>query len=244
MVAPELVVGAVRDVPSATEFCIVGGEPLVYRDRVTVILAGLADLPVRTTIVTNGVLCTPDFVDQVVGLRVHFVFSIDTLNPQRWQWVRGKDSMERVLHNLAYLRTILAPEQVSIQSVLAQETVADVGAVAQWCREQGLYHSVQRYVQGGFDGSWTPLPVEASAVGPGIEAPSGPCLAAGRNLSIMPDGSVFTCFQQPQIEGCSEPLGKLGEAPIQAMLASRYGAEVVARMKRCDLPCKVLKCNQ
>lgn len=244
MVDVELVVQAVRAVSSATELCIVGGEPLVYRDRVLAILTGLADVPIRTTIVTNGVLCTPEFVDRLVGLRTHFVFSIDTLDPQRWQWVRGKDSMSTVMRNLAHLRATLRPEQVSIQSVLAQETAADVAAVAAWCREQGMYHSVQRYVQGGFDGSWTPLPLDAGALMSAVAAPVGPCAAAGRNLSIMPDGSVFTCFQQPQIEGSGRPLGKLGEMPIQAMLASQYAAAVVDRMTRCDLPCKVLKCNQ
>lgn len=244
MIDAQLVVEAVREVPSAAELCIVGGEPLVYRDRVMTILTGLAELPIRTTIVTNGVLCKPEFVDRVVGLRTHFVFSIDTLDPQRWQWVRGKDSMAEVMRNLAYLRATLKPEQVSVQSVLARETMADVASVAGWCREQGLYHSVQRYVQGGFDGFWTPLPVDAPPSVSAMVAAAGPCVAAGRNLSIMPDGSVYTCFQQSQIEGCNVPLGKLGQIPIRAMLNSRYAATVVDRMWRCDLPCKVLKCNQ
>ena len=241
MVSAALVVEAVRGVPSAREFCIVGGEPLVYRGRVLTILRGLAGVAVRTTIVTNGVLCTPAFIDEVRFLNIHFVFSIDTFDRERWQWVRGTDSMDIVLDNLDHVRQTLRPEQVSIQSVLAEETRGDVADVGRWCSERGIYHSVQRYVQGGFDGSWTPMAKQAAVA---VVTDVSPCMAADRNLSIMPDGSVFTCFQQAQIPDSAEPIGRLGERPMSEMLASAYAESVLRRMRRCHLPCKVLRCNQ
>lgn len=241
MVATNLVVDAVRSVASAKEFCIVGGEPLVYRDRVLAILRGLAGGAVRTTIVTNGVLCTPAFIDGVRTLDVHIVFSIDTLDPGRWRWVRGTDSMDAVLGNFDYAREALRPEQVSVQSVLAEETRDDVLAVGRWSAERGVFHSIQRYVQGGFDGSWTPL---SDAAPVAVASDVGPCMAADRNLSIMPDGSVFTCFQQGLIPDSAQPIGRLGEQPLSEMLASAYTDAVLQRMRRCDLPCKVLRCNQ
>jgi len=244
MVAPELVVEAVRSVKSARELCVVGGEPLVYRRRVLTILRGIADLSVRTTIVTNGVQCTPEFVDEVRALHIHFVVSIDTLDPARWRWVRGKDSIGVVLRNVDYIQQTLRPDQLSVQSVLAEETRDDVAAVGRWCAEQGIYHSIQHYVQGGFDGSWTPIttspPEPHHTLGPEI----GPCVAADRNLSIMPDGSVFTCFQQPLMPSSARPIGRLGEASVTDMLNSAYTAAVLERMRTCDLPCKVLRCNQ
>ncbi len=242
MVDVGLVIEAVRAVRSAREFCIVGGEPLVYRDRVLSILLALADLPIRTTVVTNGVPCTPEFVGRLKGLNVHLVFSIDTLDPVRWRWVRGTDSMEQVFRNLDHIRATLHPRQLSIQSVLAEETRNDVAAVGAWCRERGIYHSIQPYVQGGFDGSWTPAHPAAARAGGGDDG--SPCLAADRNLSIMPDGSVFTCFQQALIPGSSRPIGRLGETPISEMLESAYTETVLSRMRTCSLPCKVLKCNQ
>ena len=238
MVAPELVIEAVRGVESARELCIVGGEPLVYRERVLTILRGIADRPVRTTIVTNGVLATPEFVDQVGALDIHFVVSIDTLDPVRWRWVRGRDSMDVVLRNFDYMQATLRPDQVSVQSVLSEETREDVAAVGKWCVERGTYHSIQHYIEGGFDGSWTPLAMSPP------ELVLGPCVAADRNLSIMPDGSVFTCFQQPLMPFSSRPIGRLGECSIGEMLESDYTATVLKRMRTCDLPCKVLRCNQ
>jgi len=244
MVSPELVIEAVRGVESARELCIVGGEPLVYRRRVLTILRGIADLPVRTTIVTNGVLATPEFIDQVSALHIHFVVSIDTLDPERWRWVRGRDSMDVVLRNFDYMQGTLRPDQVSVQSVLSEETREDVAAVGEWCVERGTYHSIQHYIEGGFDGSWTPITTSPSQSGPDLGPELGPCVAADRNLSIMPDGSVFTCFQQPLMPFSSRPIGRLGVDSIGEMLDSAYTATVLNRMRTCDLPCKVLRCNQ
>lgn len=244
MVDMELVIQAVRSVPSAREVCIVGGEPLVYRDRVLSIIRGLSDLPVRTTIVTNGVPCTPAFVFQLKTLNVHLVFSIDTLDRERWRWVRGTDSMDVVFRNLDAVRSTLRPEQLSIQSVLAEETREDVSAVGRWCAARGIYHSIQHYVQGGFDGSWTPLVAPAHGSGSTTATSVGPCLAADRNLSIMPDGSVYTCFQQTLISDSAKPIGRLGEQSVPEMLEARYTHEVLGRMRGCELPCKVLRCNQ
>lgn len=245
MVAVDFVVAAVHETPSIDELCIVGGEPLVHRERVAQIVEGLADTRVRTTIVTNGVLCTPDLVDRIGHLAVHFVFSIDTLDPERWNWVRGRATMPKVLRNLAYVRRALRPDQLSVQSVLSMETQRDVSQVGRWLARLGIHHSVQRYVQMGFDGSWTPIEAKCEGqLSPMISTGSSPCAAAGRNLSIMPDGSVFTCFQQPSIPGCARPLGRLGDQSIRMMLQSPYAASVVERMRKCELPCKVLKCNQ
>lgn len=244
MVPPELVIEAVREVKSARELCIVGGEPLVYRQRVLTILRGIADLPIRTTIVTNGVLCGPEFVNQVRALKTHIVVSIDTLDPVRWRWVRGRDSMDVVLRNFDYIQQTLRPDQLSVQSVLSEETRDDVAAVGRWCADKGTYHSIQQYVQGGFDGSWTPITTSPPEPQPLLGPDIGPCVAADRNLSIMPDGSVFTCFQQPLMPNSARPIGRLGEVSIGDILDSAYTVSVLRRMRTCDLPCKVLRCNQ
>ncbi len=245
MVETALLVEAVREVRSAVELCIVGGEPLLYRQRVVDIVSGIADLPLRTTLVTNGLLCTPDFVLKLRERNMHFVFSIDTVDPERWRCVRGTDSIDRVFANLQFIQETLRPEQLSVQSVLARETVQDVESVGRWCRERGIYHSIQPYVQRGFDGSWSPVELSTpEARPPATESEHLACLAADRNLSIMPDGSVFTCFQQDLIPEGTRPLGRLGETSIGEMLRASYAQEVLQRMRRCSLPCKVLKCNQ
>lgn len=233
------VIDAIHDLKEVQELCIVGGEPLVYKNRVIELLEGIADTSVRTILITNGVACTPEFIDRVRNFNLHVIFSLDTVDPIFWKFVRGTDSYERVMRHFHYAVENLAPEQVSVQSVLAQETVEHVQAVSDLCRKLDRFHSVQNYIQQGFEGKWTELPETLSA-----PVPTDQCQAAGRNLSIMPDGSVFTCFQQPLMPGCNEPLGKLGEMSILSILSSGYSSEVLKCMKTCNLPCKTLKCNQ
>ncbi|QJB55925.1 radical SAM protein [Pseudodesulfovibrio sp. zrk46] len=233
------IIDAIHKLSSLKEFCIVGGEPLVNKKRVIELLKGIASTQVRTVLITNGVACTPKFIDQVKDCNLHIIFSIDTVDPIFWRHVRGTDSYYRVMRHFRYAVKTLAPEQLSVQSVLAEETVEHVRAVGEMCHKLGRFHSVQNYIQQGFEGEWTELPASRSA-----PVPFGQCNATGRNLSIMPDGSVYTCFQQPLIPGCGHPLGKIGELSILSMLSTQYAENVLKCMRTCNLPCKTLKCNQ
>jgi MoaA/NifB/PqqE/SkfB family radical SAM enzyme len=234
-----LIADAVNSLPDLTEFCIVGGEPLLFRDRIISLLIAIKNHPCRTVLITNGVLMDANFIDQIAGLKIHIVVSIDTIDRKQWQFVRGRDTMDIVIGNLRHARSVLRPDQLSIQSVLAQETkkyLADVRALAD---ELGVYHSIQDYMAEGFGGEWTVMPAQEK------RAPENEiCHAAGRNLSILPNGDVFTCFQQSWIPGCQKPLGNLARNQIAGMISSDYATGVQAAMRQCNLPCKVLKCNQ
>lgn len=234
-----LVAHAINSLPDLTEFCIVGGEPLLFRDRIISLLTAIKNHPCRTVLITNGVLMDAAFIDRISRLKIHIVVSIDTVDRKHWQFVRGRDTMDTVLGNLRYARNVLRPDQLSIQSVLAQETkkyLADVRALAD---ELGVYHSIQDYMAEGFGGEWTAMPAHEKRV-PENEI----CHAAGRNLSVLPNGDVFTCFQQSWMPGCQKPLGNLTRDQIAGMISSDYATGVQAAMRQCNLPCKVLKCNQ
>ncbi len=234
-----LVAHAINSLPDLTEFCIVGGEPLLFRDRIISLLTAIKNHPCRTVLITNGVLMDAAFIDRISRLKIHIVVSIDTVDRKHWQFVRGRDTMDTVLGNLRYARNVLRPDQLSIQSVLAQETkkyLADVRALAD---ELGVYHSIQDYMAEGFGGEWTAMPAHEKRV-PENEI----CHAAGRNLSILPNGDVFTCFQQSWMPGCQKPLGNLTRDQIAGMISNEYATGVQAAMRQCNLPCKVLKCNQ
>ncbi|MDX6767065.1 MAG: radical SAM protein [Candidatus Methylacidiphilales bacterium] len=236
---PELISDAINQMPNVREFCIVGGEPLLFRERISEILFSIEKHPVRTVLITNGVLLTPDFLDRIAHLNLHIVVSIDTLDREKWKFVRGRDTMEVVMGNLNHARSVLRTDQLSLQSVLAAETREDIPAVRALCDEWGIYHSVQDYMTEGFNGEWTTLPSEQKRI-PDHEI----CYSAGRNLSIMPNGDVFTCFQQTWIMGCQKPLGNLKTERIDDILNSSYTESVQEAMRRCNHPCKVLKCNQ
>lgn len=239
MVSINSIIQAVHDLNSLKELCIVGGEPLVFKKRVIELLEGIKNLPIRTILITNGVACTPEFINEVKEHNLHVIFSIDTIDPKFWKYVRGNDSYQRVMKNFHYAIQTLSLDKISVQSVLAVETIEHVKEVRKMCDQLSCFHSIQNYIQQGFDGNWTECTKENSA-----PVPTDQCHAVGRNISIMPDGNIFTCFQQPLMPNCSAPLGNIERSSITSLLSTNYAAKVLSTMKTCNLPCKTLKCNQ
>lgn len=236
---PELIVHAVKSLPTLNDLTIVGGEPFLYKDEIMHIIKGIANTHVRTVIITNAFALTSEFVDAVKPYKIHFVFSIDTVDREFWKFVRGMDSFDIVMKNLEYAFKTLSPYQMSIQSVLAKETEPYIEGVKAFAERHGLYHGVQDFVSDGFEGDWTPLEKKAVIIPSGSQQ----CFAAERNISIMQNGDVFTCFQQSWIKNCEKPLGNLIENSIEEIISSDYMAFVQSQMKKCNKSCKVLKCN-
>lgn len=236
---PQKIVNAARSIPELQELIIVGGEPLLFKGEVLEIINGLIDSQVRVVIITNGVALTQDFVDEIKERNIHIVVSIDTMDPNFWKFVRGMDSYNLVMQNLDYAVQSLSPYQLSIQSVFAKETEGFLPDVKKFAESHGLYHSVQNFIADGFDGSWTPIK--------GVGLPSQPnqqqCFAAGKNISILQNGDVFTCFQQNLIQGFERPLGNLNKTTIEQIIATPYARAVQEAMKKCNKSCKELKCN-
>lgn len=235
----EKVVSALKNIPTTKEFCIVGGEPTLFKTEIYEILAGLSGTSIRTTIITNGVLTDKNFIDKIANYNIHIVFSIDTLDKEFWEFVRGTNSYDIVSRSLEYATTVLNPIKISIQSVLSKETENYIAKVAEYAKQKNIYHSVQNYISDGFNGSWSETENKQVV----ISNKEQQCFSANRNLSIMQNGDVFTCFQQSWIEDCLQPLGNLHTQEIGEILNSDYSSFICEKMKICNLPCKVLKCN-
>ena len=235
----EKFINAILGIPMARELCIVGGEPLLFKQEIYEILEGIAETVIRTVVITNGVLMNKEFIRTVSKYNIHIVVSIDTIDKEFWRFVRGTNSYDRVLKNLEYAISKLTSEQISIQSVLSAETQPHIKAVVEYAGSKNIYHSTQDYISEGFEGSWTILDHKKAFVSDCEQD----CYAADRNLSVVQNGDVYTCFQQNWIEDCQKPLGNLNRENISEILTSDYANKVSEKMKVCNFPCKVLRCN-
>jgi MoaA/NifB/PqqE/SkfB family radical SAM enzyme len=225
----------INEIKWLKEFVIVGGEPLIYKSLILDILKQISP-KIKTTIITNGVLADNDFIDALKELNTHLVFSIDTIDKDFWEYVRGQNTYDRVFQNFYYALEKLDASQISVQSVLSVETLPHVEEVANWLAKLGIYHSIQNYISDGFGGSWTEIePLKADVY--------SLCFAYKYNMSILPNGNILTCFQQPLITDCQKPLGNITTDSFLSIIESKYFNEVIEKMKKCSLPCKVLKCN-
>ncbi|MCG8327472.1 MAG: radical SAM protein [Chitinophagales bacterium] len=235
----EKIVKGIKSIPTANELCIVGGEPLLFKNEVYEILEEISDTEIRTVVITNGVPMDKSFIDTVSKYNIHIVVSIDTMDSEFWKFVRGTNSYDKVIQNFEYASTALTPVQLSIQSVLSKETEPYMSEVAEYANSKNVYHSIQDYISEGFEGAWTETEHKQAQIPDNGQQ----CFAADRNLSIVQNGDVYTCFQQTWIDGCQKPIGNLNEQSMNEILDSTYTQLVSEKMRVCNLSCKVLKCN-
>jgi sulfatase maturation enzyme AslB (radical SAM superfamily) len=237
--ATDPLITAILGISTVNELCIAGGEPLLFKEEIYRILSGISKTNIRTVVITNGVLMDSRFIDSISSFNIHLVVSIDTLDHIFWKFVRGIDSYHTVLGNLEYALKQLTSNKLSIQSVLSEETRFHVESVSEYARDKNIYHSIQNYISTGFEGSWTEIEFD-----PTLRPTLGQqCFAAGKNISIMQNGDVYTCFQQNLIPDCEKPIGNLHYQRIEEILCSEYLKRIFDKMTVCNMPCKVLKCN-
>ena len=79
------IIKGVLSIPNAKELCIVGGEPLLFKNEIYEILEGISEIQIRTVIITNGVPMDKAFINEVSKYNVHIVVSIDTMDREFWK---------------------------------------------------------------------------------------------------------------------------------------------------------------
>lgn len=213
------------------QLTLTGGEPLMCAPDVLLIAEASKKLGVPMIVVTNGVLLTERFLERYGQLGHDIVISLDTLDKEKWAEFRGRNHYERVMKNVLLARSMLGGK-LRIQSVLAKESEDDVARVASFCREHGIQHTVQPYMN--FGGTWNSA---------GEYRDTGTACAARKNICVYPNGDVVKCFDHRRIPLAQEPLGNIAKEDIITILSRRRATEVSRIMKTCNFPCKQLSCN-
>lgn len=119
-----------------------GGEPLVRRDLLE-ILGDLRQIGFHVSLITNGTRLTADLVRCFDDLSVSLSISLDTLDRETYQRIRGADQLDQVLAGLELLEQYRHPKfMVCIVSELNRGEVTEVVRFAQ---ERGFLPVVGAY---------------------------------------------------------------------------------------------------
>jgi len=120
-----------------------GGEPLLRRD-LPEILQDLVEIGFHLTLITNGTKLTPRLVRQLDDLSVSLSISLDTLDRDKYQRIRGADQLNAVLAGLDLLQHYRHPKFLTcIVSDLNRDEVSDVVGFARnrdFLPVVGVYH--------------------------------------------------------------------------------------------------------
>jgi MoaA/NifB/PqqE/SkfB family radical SAM enzyme len=128
---------------------ISGGEPFLRKD-IYQIFDMLDRLGFLYTTATNGTLLTPEGIERLRGARglLQVAFSLDSLNRERYAFLRGRDLLPTALANLELLIAAGIKAPVKINLVMNRLNYRETLDFLRFARERGSYLSVFPVNQG------------------------------------------------------------------------------------------------
>ena len=119
-----------------------GGEPFLRRDIMEV-LGDLQEIGFGLTVITNGTRFTERNVSQLAQLGVNISVSLDTLDPRRYQSIRGADQLEQVLHGIHLLNEYPHPKYLTC--IVSEVNRLEVLDVVRFSKAKGFIPVVGAY---------------------------------------------------------------------------------------------------
>ncbi|SRR6266568_681915 len=222
--------------PNLYQVTLTGGEPMLFKKDVMLIAEEAKKLHVPMVMVTNARFLDEPFLKRYKELGHILVISVDSVEREKWNEFRGRQSFDVVFPKIMLAKEILG-DQLRIQSVLSRESAKEIPKVIEWCKQQGIQHNTQLYQDFGAY-NWHNEVSEQAMVDDGT-----PC-AARKNICIYPNGDVVKCFDHRRIALAKEPLGNIAKQDIIEILCSKRSTEISKIMKTCNFPCKNMSCNK
>ncbi len=213
-----------------------GGEPMLFKKDVMLIAEEARQLNVPMVMVTNARFLDESFLMRYKELGHILVISVDSVEKEKWNEFRGRQSFDVVFPKILLAKKILG-DQLRIQSVLSRESASEIPKVIEWCRQYGIQHNTQLYQDFGAY-KWHNQVSERAMVDDAT-----PC-AARKNICIYPNGDVVKCFDHRRIPLAKEPLGNIAKEDIIEILCTKRSTEISKIMKTCNFPCKNMSCNK
>lgn len=121
---------------------IQGGEPLLRRD-LPEILDDLNTIGYGLTLITNGTLLKPALVSRLSTLPINISVSLDTLNREHYQRIRGADQLPLVLEGIKHLADYPHPKYLTC--IVSEANRDDVLDVVRFARTHGFMPIVGAY---------------------------------------------------------------------------------------------------
>lgn len=119
-----------------------GGEPLLRRELPD-ILQDLVEIGFHLTLITNGTKLTSRLVQQFDDLSVSLSISLDTLDRNKYERIRGADQLNEVLAGLDFLQQYRHPK--FLICILNEINRDEVNEVVRFARERNFLPVVGAY---------------------------------------------------------------------------------------------------
>lgn len=125
-----------------------GGDPLVRRDIIEIADEFIVN-GIRPTIITNGILLTPELAEKIATRPINLAISIDSLIPERYAVLRGVDTLKKVQENISKISYLKGKHKGnwSITTTVTKMTeYEDVMNMMNYAYENGFMYAIRPYI--------------------------------------------------------------------------------------------------
>lgn len=99
-----------------------GGEPGLYENLADLIRYAKS-LGIKTEVTTNGLSALPGRLEEIAGCADKFNLSLDTLNAETYQLVRGVNGLDQAMETLKRIRLIRCPK---VMMVISENNIGEL----------------------------------------------------------------------------------------------------------------------
>lgn len=120
-----------------------GGEPLLFPDILTDLIAFCHAHGIRTSLATSGYFIDEKMAECLVSSGLDYIaLTLYSLRRETHNFLRGMpDSYERLMQAIAYLDNLKGPLEIAIDTVIMAPNVKELLELAHWVRQDKRLHS-------------------------------------------------------------------------------------------------------
>lgn len=123
-----------------------GGEPLLRKDIVDIVDIFISR-SIKPTVITNGVFLTYELAEQLADRHCNLTLSIDSLEREKYAYLRGSDDLPTVLENIEKLSAIPHLGNWAITSTITKQSeIGDIINIYEYAKEHGFMFAIRPYI--------------------------------------------------------------------------------------------------
>ncbi len=121
---------------------------MIRKDILEIVDVFLAN-GIRPTIISNGILLTPQLAEKFAERECNLAISVDSLKQEKYALLRGRDTLDKVISNIqsvAYLKGQHKGNWSITTTVTKMTTLEDVKNLRKFAYENGFMYAIRPYI--------------------------------------------------------------------------------------------------
>ena len=124
-----------------------GGEPLIRKDIIDIVDIFIKN-SIKPTIITNGVLLTRELAVELARRRCNLSISIDSLQKEKYAYLRGSDDLTRVTEIIDSIADIAdrRGNWAITSTITKQSSFEDIMDIYEYSKQKGFMFAIRPYI--------------------------------------------------------------------------------------------------